>query len=61
MKWILANPTPKNVFQVHRRLLTDDGFGLEETLNEEAYGVGLVVKGKHRILFGNFRQEGKKD
>ncbi|CAB3257391.1 unnamed protein product [Arctia plantaginis] len=42
---------------VHRRLLTDDGFGLEETLNEEAYGVGLVVKGKHRILFGNFRQE----
>ncbi|KAJ8707781.1 hypothetical protein PYW07_011458 [Mythimna separata] len=42
---------------VHRRLLTDDGFGLEETLNEEAYGVGLVVKGKHRILFGNYRQE----
>ncbi|KAF9804995.1 hypothetical protein SFRURICE_015943 [Spodoptera frugiperda] len=27
---------------VHRRLLTDDGFGLEETLNEESYGVGLV-------------------
>ncbi|XP_026734781.1 lysosomal alpha-mannosidase-like [Trichoplusia ni] len=42
---------------VHRRLLTDDGFGLEETLNEEAYGVGLVIKGKHRILFGNYRQE----
>ncbi|KPJ19679.1 Lysosomal alpha-mannosidase [Papilio machaon] len=42
---------------VHRRLLTDDGFGLEETLNEEAYGVGLVVKGKHRIMFGNYRQE----
>ncbi|XP_050557941.1 lysosomal alpha-mannosidase-like [Spodoptera frugiperda] len=42
---------------VHRRLLTDDGFGLEETLNEESYGVGLVVKGKHRILFGNYRQE----
>ncbi|XP_026322545.1 lysosomal alpha-mannosidase-like [Hyposmocoma kahamanoa] len=42
---------------VHRRLLTDDGFGLEESLNEEAHGVGLVVKGRHRILFGNFRQE----
>ncbi|CAG4948764.1 unnamed protein product [Parnassius apollo] len=42
---------------LHRRLLTDDGFGLEETLNEEAFGVGLVVKGKHRIMFGNFRQE----
>ncbi|KAJ0182989.1 hypothetical protein K1T71_000965 [Dendrolimus kikuchii] len=42
---------------LHRRLLTDDGFGLEESLNEEAYGVGLVVKGKHRLLFGNHRQE----
>ncbi|XP_053621957.1 lysosomal alpha-mannosidase-like isoform X2 [Plodia interpunctella] len=41
---------------VHRRLLTDDSFGLDETLNEEAYGVGLVVRGKHRIIFGNFRQ-----
>nr|XP_037875476.1 lysosomal alpha-mannosidase isoform X2 [Bombyx mori] len=42
---------------IHRRLLTDDGFGLEESLNEESYGTGLVVRGKHRILFGNFRQE----
>ncbi|CAH0404424.1 unnamed protein product [Chilo suppressalis] len=42
---------------VHRRLLTDDGFGLEESLNEEAYGVGLVVRGKHRIHLGNFKQE----
>ncbi|XP_064076019.1 lysosomal alpha-mannosidase-like [Vanessa tameamea] len=42
---------------VHRRLLTDDGFGLEETLNEEAFGVGLVVKGKHKIFFGNHKQE----
>ncbi|XP_069356925.1 lysosomal alpha-mannosidase-like [Maniola hyperantus] len=42
---------------IHRRLLTDDGFGLEESLNEEAFGVGLVVKGKHRIFFGNFRQD----
>ncbi|KAM3955590.1 lysosomal alpha-mannosidase [Aphomia sociella] len=41
---------------VHRRLSTDDGFGLEEALNEEAYGVGLVIKGKHRIVFGNYRQ-----
>ncbi|XP_050358334.1 lysosomal alpha-mannosidase-like, partial [Nymphalis io] len=42
---------------VHRRLLTDDGFGLEESLNEEAFGVGLVVKGKHKIFFGNHKQE----
>ncbi|CAF4957219.1 unnamed protein product [Pieris macdunnoughi] len=41
---------------VHRRLLTDDGFGLEETLNEEAFGVGLVVKGRHRIYFGNTQE-----
>ncbi|CAH2236949.1 jg23397 [Pararge aegeria aegeria] len=44
-------------FQIHRRLLTDDGFSLEESLNEEAFGVGLVVKGKHRIFFGNFKQD----
>ncbi|XP_039752015.1 lysosomal alpha-mannosidase-like [Pararge aegeria] len=42
---------------IHRRLLTDDGFGLEESLNEEAFGVGLVVKGKHRIFFRNFKQD----
>ncbi|KAJ2943254.1 hypothetical protein O0L34_g12059 [Tuta absoluta] len=42
---------------VHRRLLTDDGFGLEEPLNEAAFGVGLVVKGKHRVFFGNLKQE----
>ncbi|XP_072948571.1 lysosomal alpha-mannosidase-like [Epargyreus clarus] len=42
---------------MHRRLLTDDGFGLEESLNEDAFGVGLVVKGKHRIFLGNYKQE----
>nr|XP_032525827.1 lysosomal alpha-mannosidase-like [Danaus plexippus plexippus] len=42
---------------VHRRLLTDDGFGLDESLNEEAYGVGLVVRGKHRLYVGNYHQE----
>ncbi|XP_052739164.1 lysosomal alpha-mannosidase [Bicyclus anynana] len=42
---------------VHRRLLTDDGFGLEESLNEEAFGLGLVVKGKHRIFFGNVKHD----
>ncbi|XP_038219796.1 lysosomal alpha-mannosidase-like [Zerene cesonia] len=40
---------------LHRRLITDDGFGLEESLNEEAFGVGQVVRGKHRIFFGNSR------
>ncbi|XP_050678230.1 lysosomal alpha-mannosidase-like isoform X3 [Leptidea sinapis] len=42
---------------IHRRLLTDDGFGLEEPLNEEEFGLGLVVKGKHRIYFGNARKD----
>ncbi|CAG4967828.1 unnamed protein product [Colias eurytheme] len=40
---------------LHRRLITDDGFGLEESLNEEAFGVGQVVRGRHRIFFGNSR------
>ncbi|KAI8433447.1 hypothetical protein MSG28_015482 [Choristoneura fumiferana] len=42
---------------VHRRLLTDDGFGLDETLNEEENGVGIVIRGKHRLMFGNYKQE----
>ncbi len=32
---------------LHRRLLYDDAFGVGEALNEEAFGQGLVVKGKH--------------
>ncbi|CAK1546529.1 unnamed protein product, partial [Leptosia nina] len=58
-EWNISTLSDKHRFdeistkKVHRRLLTDDGFGLEETLNEEAFGVGLVVKGRHRIYFGN--------
>ncbi|XP_048487906.1 lysosomal alpha-mannosidase [Plutella xylostella] len=44
---------------VHRRLLTDDGFGLEESLNEEEGGVGLIVRGKQRIVFGRRKPEDK--
>ncbi|XP_052746240.1 lysosomal alpha-mannosidase isoform X2 [Bicyclus anynana] len=35
---------------VHRRLLHDDAFGVGEALNETANGVGLVIRGVHRIL-----------
>ncbi|KAH8341301.1 hypothetical protein KR059_002196, partial [Drosophila kikkawai] len=31
---------------LHRRLLTDDGFGVGEALNEEQYGTGLIARGK---------------
>ncbi|KAM3955163.1 lysosomal alpha-mannosidase isoform 2-T2 [Aphomia sociella] len=34
---------------LHRRLLHDDAFGVDEALNEVANGVGLVVTGKQRI------------
>ncbi|ETN65165.1 lysosomal alpha-mannosidase [Anopheles darlingi] len=37
---------------VHRRLLHDDAFGVEEPLDEKAFGKGLVARGKHWILFG---------
>ncbi|CAF4157331.1 unnamed protein product, partial [Adineta steineri] len=36
---------------VHRRLLHDDSMGVKEALNETAYGKGLVVSGKHILLF----------
>uniref|UniRef100_A0A2A4JU30 Alpha-mannosidase n=1 Tax=Heliothis virescens TaxID=7102 RepID=A0A2A4JU30_HELVI len=35
---------------LHRRLLCDDAFGVGEALNETAKGLGLVVRGKHRVL-----------
>ncbi|XP_005189989.1 lysosomal alpha-mannosidase isoform X2 [Musca domestica] len=38
---------------VHRRLLHDDAFGVDESLNETAYGQGLVARGKHYLIFGS--------
>jgi len=38
--------------QVHRRCLHDDGFGVEEALNEIAFGKGLVARGRHYVMFG---------
>ena len=35
---------------LHRRLFNDDAFGVGEALNETAFGVGLVVRGKHRLV-----------
>ena len=34
---------------VHRRCVSDDGYGVGEALMEDAYGVGLVARGKHFI------------
>jgi len=36
---------------VHRRLLVDDNFGVGEALDEQAFGTGLVVRGKHWASF----------
>ncbi|XP_058452839.1 lysosomal alpha-mannosidase-like isoform X1 [Malaya genurostris] len=38
---------------VHRRLLHDDAFGVDEALDEQAYGKGLVARGKHYVMFGS--------
>ncbi|XP_037040043.1 lysosomal alpha-mannosidase isoform X1 [Bradysia coprophila] len=38
---------------IHRRLLHDDAFGVDEALNETAFGRGLVVRGIHYLTFGS--------
>ena len=38
---------------VHRRLLRDDYYGVDEVLNETAYGQGLVVRGTHYLTIGD--------
>ncbi|XP_012143157.2 lysosomal alpha-mannosidase II isoform X2 [Megachile rotundata] len=40
---------------IHRRLLKDDAFGVDEALNETAYGKGLVVRGSHYVIGGSVK------
>ncbi|CAF1424324.1 unnamed protein product [Adineta steineri] len=35
---------------VHRRIAHDDSLGINEPLNETAFGEGLVVRGKHFLI-----------
>lgn len=38
---------------VHRRLLHDDSFGVDEQLNETAFGDGLTVRGTHYLVLSD--------
>lgn len=37
---------------LHRRLLRDDGYGVNEALKEDQYGKGLYARGQHWFTFG---------
>ena len=45
---------------LHRRCLKDDGFGVGEALDEEAFGEGLVVRGKHTVFLDTDLVNGEK-
>jgi len=42
---------------VHRRLLYDDEWGVDEALNEVAYNKGIVARGKHWLIYGRKNAE----
>ena len=45
---------------VHRRLLHDDSFGVDEPLDETAFGQGLVVRGTHYLILSDAFQSAKR-
>jgi len=45
---------------LHRRLLFDDGYGMDEPLNEVgADGQGLIIRGKTHLIIGNIQESVK--
>ena len=42
---------------IHRRTFVDDRYGVGEALDEQAFGLPLVARGKHLIFLGN-QEEG---
>ena len=44
---------------IHRRVLHDEGFGVQEALNETAFGVGLAVRGTHFLLLSKLAESAK--
>lgn len=42
---------------MHRRIFHDDAFGVDEALNETAFGVGLVARGQHYLTFGSIDKQ----
>ncbi|KAM0728650.1 Lysosomal alpha-mannosidase [Formica fusca] len=40
---------------LHRRLLKDDAFGVNEALNETAFGKGLIARGTHYLFGGKVK------
>ncbi|XP_017769969.1 PREDICTED: lysosomal alpha-mannosidase-like [Nicrophorus vespilloides] len=45
---------------VHRRLLNDDDFGVQEALNEVEFDKGVIARGQHFLTFGPIKSDDSK-
>lgn len=50
--WTLSRSFHPHFFKLHRRVMSTDDLGNSEYVNEHQFGVGVVARGSHYLVFG---------